>query len=137
MFIASLPSGSSSQNRKCRAVGHHLGRADVQPIFPETRGRLHLFLRALKASHPVWSGRPRKSGQPQINVRIGHSLGMYLVDIHDVYQKVDAGMVAKNTAEPIHSVLMLASMKTDIAKRSGGFGQNIAVPRDVERARHS
>ena len=29
-------------------------------------------------------------------IRITHSLGMYLVDIHDVYQKVDAGMVAEN-----------------------------------------
>tara|TARA_B100000886_G_scaffold145936_1_gene99212 strand:+ start:502 stop:762 length:261 start_codon:yes stop_codon:yes gene_type:complete len=41
---------------------------------------------------------------------------MYLVDIHDVYQKVDAGMVAENHLTWRVSVLKLAKMKTDIAR---------------------
>ena len=41
-----------------------------------------------------WASNEVRTAADQI--RITHSLGMYLVDIHDVYQKVDAGMVAEN-----------------------------------------
>ena len=44
---------------------------------------------------------------------------MYLVDIHDVYQKVDAGLVEENHLIWRVSVLKLAKMETDIAIAMG------------------
>ena len=98
------------QNKIASAeFGHHLTERLYNRYFQTAKDADFCEFLAVE-----WASEEVRTAADQL--RIGHSLGMYLVDIHDVYQKVDAGMVAENHLTWRVSVLKLANMKTDIAR---------------------